>query len=116
MRILSQDGMIDVPYEQVVIQRFKEKIYFLNKNLTGIEELVDDIALAEYSTETKAKRAMEMLRKAYSPTLVIKEQENGIEPNIKPNDWIVGTIAPAPKIEVYDNFYFQFPSDDELEG
>ena len=31
MRLLSQDGTLDVPYEMVVIQRFEEKIYFLNQ-------------------------------------------------------------------------------------
>ena len=65
MRIISQNGTIDVPYEQVVIQRYKEKIYFLNKNLTGVEHLTDDMEIASYSTEAKAKKAMEMLREKY---------------------------------------------------
>ena len=43
MRVISQDGTIDVPYEQVIIQRFKSRIYFLNKNLTGVEPLTDDM-------------------------------------------------------------------------
>ncbi len=111
MRILSQDGMIDVPYENVIL-RTQGNYVFYQSDVCGASPTN---VLAEYSTEAKAKRAMEMLRKAYSPTLVIKEQENGIEPNIKPNNWIVGTISPAPKVEAYDNFYFQFP-DDELEG
>ena len=42
MRVISQDGTIDMPYEEVIIQRFKSKIYFLNKNLTGVEPLNDD--------------------------------------------------------------------------
>ena len=65
MRIISQDGTLDIPYEQVVIQRFKGEIYFLNKNLTGIDDLVSDIVIAKYSTEEKAKKAMEMLRSDY---------------------------------------------------
>lgn len=65
MRIISQDGTLDIPYEQVVIQRFKGEIYFLNKNLTGIDDLVSDIVIAKYSTEEKAKKAMEMLREEY---------------------------------------------------
>ena len=43
MRVSSQDGTIDMPYEEVIIQRFKSKIYFLNKNLTGVESLNDDM-------------------------------------------------------------------------
>ena len=65
MRVISQDGTIDMPYEQVVIQRFKNDIYFLNKNLTGVERLVNDMVVATYSTEEKAKKAMEMLRSDY---------------------------------------------------
>lgn len=65
MRVISQDGALDIPYEQVVIQRFKGEIYFLNKNLTGIDDLVSDIVIAKYSTEEKAKKAMEELRCAY---------------------------------------------------
>jgi hypothetical protein len=65
MRVISHDGTLDIPYEQVVIQRFKGEIYFLNKNLTGIDDLVSDIVIAKYSTEEKAKKAMEMLREEY---------------------------------------------------
>lgn len=65
MRVISQDGTIDIPYEQVVIQRCEEKIYFLNSNLTGVERLVNDMEIATYSTDTKAQKAMEMLYKAF---------------------------------------------------
>lgn len=65
MRVISQDGTIDLPYEQVIIQCFKKNIYFLNKNLIGVEQLICDRVVAKYSTEEKAKKAMEMLRKEY---------------------------------------------------
>ena len=65
MRVISQDGTIDMPYESVVIQRFGREIYFLNKNLTGVEHLVSDIDIATYSTEEKAKKAMKMIRIVY---------------------------------------------------
>ena len=66
MRVISQDGTMDMPYEEVIIQRFRSRIYFLNKNLTGVESLSDDMQIAEYSTEEKALKAMEMLREAYA--------------------------------------------------
>lgn len=65
MRVISQDGTLDMPYEEVIIQRFRSRIYFLNKNLIGVESLNEDMQIAEYSTEEKAKKAMEMLRIAY---------------------------------------------------
>ena len=62
MRIISQDGTIDLPYEQVIIQRFKKDIYFLNKNLIGVEQLISDMVVAKYSTEEKADEAMEEIK------------------------------------------------------
>ena len=66
MRVISQVGTIDMPYEEVIIQRFRSRIYFLNKNLTGVESLSDDMQIAEYSTKEKAIKAMEMLRNEFA--------------------------------------------------
>lgn len=103
MRVISQDGTIDVPYEMVVIQRFEEDIYFLNRNLTGVEDLISDIRLAKYSTEAKAIKAMEMLREEYLKYMEIEGHADltgqGI---IQPNFWVL------PKV-------FRFPQDDEIE-
>lgn len=63
MRVISQDGTIDVPYEQVVIQCFNREIYFLNKNLTGVDSLIEDIKMASYSTEEKALKLWKCLEK-----------------------------------------------------
>lgn len=92
MRVISQDGTMDMPYEEVIIQRFKSRIYFLNKNLTGVESLRDDMQIAEYSTEAKAIKAMEMLREA----------------------WINEAIEFTHGI-YHRNIVFQFPQDDEIE-
>lgn len=123
MRVISQDGTIDIPYDSVVIQRFESKIYFLNKNLTGVESLNDDMQIAEYSTEEKAKKAMEMLRKAYVGSIVMFQ-------NVEPTDElkemlkihgieaIYAVLDNQPqeiKFENHQNFYFQFPTEEELE-
>lgn len=111
MRILSQDGLrFDIEYENCHLA-VNEKCCEIeaetnNPNFTPV--------MASYSSIEKCRKAMEMLQKAYSPLLVMKEQPDGIMPNIKPNDWIVGSV-PTPKVEVMDNFYFQFPTDDEVE-
>lgn len=116
MRILSQDGKIDVNYDlgnlSIASGRCEDveraSIYFYSCSCANATRI------AEYTSLDKARKAMEMLQKAYSPALVIKEQPDEIMPNIKPNDWIVGSV-PTPKVEVMDNFYFQFPADDEVE-
>lgn len=109
MRVISQDGTIDIPYEMVIIQKFRSRIYFLNKNLTGVESLSDDMQIAEYSTEEKALKAMEMLRKAY--------EDNEFYHYMSATN----TFEKAVSYLSNEGFkevtaeYFQFPQDDEIE-
>lgn len=109
MRVISQDGTLDMPYEEVIVQRFKSRIYFLNKNLTGVEQLTDDMQIAEYSTEEKAKKAMEMLRIAYENnefyhcTAGSKRFEE------------VRSILSEEQFQKFTSEYFQFPAEEELE-
>lgn len=123
MRAISQDGTIDVPYEQVVIQRFNRVIYFLNKNLTGVESVTNDMEMASYSTEEKAKKAMEMLRIAYTGSIAMFQN---VEPTEEVNEVfkkcntqvIYASLDNQPseiKFENHQNFYFQFPAEEELE-
>lgn len=102
MRVISQDGTIDMPYEQVIIQRFKKEIYFLNKNLIGVEQLVGDMVVAKYSTEEKAKEAMEELRCAYMCHNLVKMGQT-------PPDGI------DEKLTMGLSGVFEFPADEELE-
>lgn len=122
MRIISQDGTLDIPYEQVVIQRFKTEIYFLNKNLTGVEQLCNDMVIAKYSTEEKALKAMEMLRKAYASMPILFQNVEITEDvvkqfeKLKKSGMIVQTMNNEPsKVEYVNNCIFQFPKDDEIE-
>ena len=102
MRIISQDGTIDMPYEMVVVKRFGNAVYFLNRNLAGVENQVRDIELAKYSTEEKANKAMEELRYAYICHSLVKMGQtppDGIDEKLT-----MGLIG-----------VFQFPAEEELE-
>ena len=119
MRILSQNGMKynDIPYEKfcfgIVRNRMSNKFCILAKE-TPISESgfpLSDV-MAEYSTEEKAIKALEMLQKAYSPLLVIKDLGDGIEADIKPNDLKIGRTEPNG---IRENYYFRFPADNEVE-
>ena len=121
MRIISQDGTLDIPYEQVVIQRFKGEIYFLNKNLIGVEQLCGDMVIAEYSTEEKAEKAMEMLRDAYVGMPIVMQNVDVSEDvvnefeRLKKCGIMVRTENQPSKIECISNAIFQFPTEEELE-
>lgn len=103
MRVISQDGTMDVPYEvsslNMVVGKYEDvvnaAIYCCNSFST--------IRMAEYSTEEKAKKAMEMLREKY---LTRMELDGGFDyvnkVYVQPNYWVL------PKV-------FQFPTEEELE-
>lgn len=109
MRVISQDRTMDMPYEEVIIQRFKSRIYFLNKNLTGVESLSDDMQIAEYSTEEKAIKAMEMLREQHEKVAFLKTIIN----TEKGASFVRG-LSKTDFDKMTQN-YFQFPQDDEIE-
>ena len=102
MRVISQDGTIDIPYDSVIIQRFGREIYFLNKNLIGVEQIVSDMDIATYSTEEKARKAMEELRYAYMCHSLAKMGQT-------PPDGI------DEKLTMGLSGVFQFPAEEELE-
>ena len=121
MRVISQDGTLDVPYEMVVIQEFINAIYFLNRNLSGVEDLTSDIMLAEYSTEEKAIKAMEMLRKAYIGMPIVMQNVDVSEDmakefeRLKKCGVMVRVENQPSKVDFINNAVFQFPQDDEIE-
>lgn len=96
MRIISQDGCFDIPYEQAVLTRRKEKIY------ADIADIIFEI-IGEYSTEEKAIRAMEMCRQEYGKYFSV---QGGVSP-------ITGAVT-QPGIFTYPKV-FQFPKEEEVE-
>lgn len=94
MRLISQNGMVDMPYENVILgicdQNNKQEyaIYSYKENPRPL-------FLATYSTKDKALKVMEMLRKRYLDYLDVK-----FETFWYSNDY--------PKV-------FQFPEDEEVE-
>lgn len=121
MRVISQDGTLDMPYEEVIIQRFRSRIYFLNKNLIGVESLNEDMQIAEYSKEEKAKKAMERLIDAYIGTPIVMQNVDVSEDvarefeRLKKCGIVVRAENQPSKIECISNAVFQFPSEEELE-
>lgn len=100
MRILSQDGMIDVPYNLSALSigygepDHKYNIYIRSK-------LLDErpCIFASYSTEAKAQKAMEMFHEEY---------EYG-----KHFETICNGTMDYPLKPIY---CFQFPADEDMEG
>ena len=98
MRIISQNGTIDVPYEMSAIRNNDGLIILCMVGETGKGSVI-----ATYSTSEKAQKAMEMLRDAYLSRM---ELDGGYDTvhgcYIQPNYWVL------PKV-------FQFPKDEDVE-
>lgn len=64
MRIISQDGKVDLPYEIVSISTHARNSWqVIARPLTNVDGLF--CVMGEYSTEEKAVKAMEELRTEY---------------------------------------------------
>lgn len=125
MRILSQNGSVDINYDLGNLSiaygsggnREFYSIYFHSCSC------VEGAKMAEYSTEEKARKAMDMLHGAYCGEIYMKcgdyeisdidlsqELEKKIREEMSKAKFL--TTVPNPMIECK---IFQFPQDNEIE-
>lgn len=65
MRVIAQDGKIDIPYERMIIQID----FYDNKTIIAYDTVTlaaDPLDMAKYSTTEKTIEAMEKLYRAYA--------------------------------------------------
>ena len=117
MRIISQNGAIDVPYEMSSIRNEDNAIIL---NMAG--ETGKGSVIARYSTSEKAEKAMEMLHKAYTGMPVVfqnVELEDDVKKmfaDFRKNGIILHSFEDTEsKVEYIDNVTFQFPQDEDVE-
>lgn len=128
MRVISQDGAIDVPYDYFSLSMSWAKIASGKVEDRNVFSIVchnlsspNGTKLAEYSTEEKAKKAMEMLRIAYAGKFItnadIPEDFNEtIKTAMKGGFGTVIVKDSCDRVEFNNlNGYFQFPKEEELE-
>lgn len=108
MRIISQDGTSDVPYERYSVCVTRDEYDNIYHIICNNNEKTYRI-LAEYSTKAKATKAMEMLRKAY--------ENNEFYHHTSPTDVFkdVASLLSNEEFNKLTSEYFQFPQDDEIE-
>ena len=104
MRVISQDGTIDVPYERYTIWCYKDQYLDIYHIACDCGDEVYR-RLAEYSTEAKAIKAMEMLREhhekvAFLKTIINTETGASFVRGLSENDF-----------DKMTRNYFQFPKD-----
>lgn len=115
MRIISQDGTIDIPYNlfslSVASGKCKDVEYacIYCHNISAPH----GTKLAEYSSKEKALKAMEMLREQYERLEVFKVLASGATEHMEKS-------LNYEELVKYNQSYremnvFQFPKDDEIE-
>lgn len=89
MRIISQDGLIDVPYDGICIEilEFNDKEIGITARSAHITNDMEAMIMAQYSNEEKAMEAMALLHQEYGKT--------------------VGRYYVSPRV-------FMFPQEDEI--
>lgn len=95
MRVISQNGKSDIPYEHFafsIVGNGSGYSIIATRNIAEPPEVAINSVIATYLTKEKAIKAMEMLRKA----------------------WINEAIEFTHGI-YHRNIIFQFPQDDEIE-
>lgn len=121
MRVISQDGMQDIPYKKFVFSITKDNRIVATIGCTAPPTELYMSSVAKYSIQEKAMKAMEMLRSAYAGMPVVFQN---IEPSekfrelleiTKTNGIITITDDKKPKIEYVNNVIFQFPKDEDVE-
>ena len=122
MRVISQDGSIDFPYENSCIFIFPlitPKSFTIRIQMAGDTDTITQIAT--YFTEEKALKAMEMLRNAYVGMPIVMQDVDVSEDVVKEFERLkkcgimVRTENQPSKIEYISNAIFQFPTEEELE-
>lgn len=117
MRVISQDGTIDTPYDLSVIWIREKYGYSVMANMPNDEP----VGLGKYSSREKALKAMEMLREAYTSMPIVMQNVDVSEDMVKGFERLkkCGVIAreenQPPKVDFINNVFFQFPQDDEIE-
>ena len=113
MRVISQHGNVDLPYEQIVVRIEMEYVMAVHKE--------KEYVLGKYSSDEKAIKAMEMLREAYVGMPIVMQNVTISEDMAKEFERLkkCGLIVQAEnqpsKVDFINNSVFQFPQDDEIE-
>ena len=123
MRVISQDGTMDVPYEissfSMAVGKYENvehAVIFCYNYSTSM-----GTKMAEYCSKEKAKKAMEMLRDAYIGMPIVMQNVDVSEDvsmefeRLKKCGIVVQTENQPSKIECISNAIFQFPTEEELE-
>ena len=102
MRLISQDGEVDVSYENVLLTLYDGDRAVAIKAYDSISDN-DFMCMGIYETVEKAEAVMKMVHDAYLSRMELDGGYDNVSGHyVQPNFWVL------PKV-------FRFPADDEVE-
>jgi hypothetical protein len=121
MRVISQDGTIDVPYEKFIFYIAVDNSIIATKDFNEAPDVLFSGRIAKYSIREKALKAMELLRETYIGMPIVMQNVDVSEDAAKEFERLkkCGIMVRAEnqpsKVDFINNAIFQFPQDDEIE-
>ena len=112
MRVISKSGEYDIPYELSVFWRDENIIW---ANIPSLGKII----MAQYSTQEKAEKAMQMLHEAYTGVpFIMKNVEFpvGFAEQLKNmRSGFITVVDHGDNVRIEPmNIVFRFPQDDEI--
>lgn len=123
MRVISQDGTIDVPYDYFSLSIASGKYEDVEVACIYCHNLSspNGTKLAKYSSREKALKVMELLRETYIGMPIVMQNVDVSEYVAKEFERlnkccvVVRDENQPSKVDFINNAIFQFPADDEVE-
>ena len=124
MRVISQNGKSDIPYEYfafLIVGNGSGYSIIATRNIAEPPEVAINSVIATYLTKEKAIKATEMLREAYIGMPIVMQNVDISDDaakefeRLKKCGIMVRTENQLSKVEYANNAVFQFPQDDEIE-
>lgn len=112
MRIISQNGKLDFPYENIVVE-------IMDSVIVAYTPMTNPLRMAQYKSQEKAEKAIQLLHEAYTGApFAMKNVEVPVGfadqlKNMRSGFITVLDHGDNVKIEPM-NIVFRFPSEDEI--
>ena len=112
MRVISQNGKLDFPYENIVVE-------IMDSVIVAYTPMTNPLRMAQYKSQDKAEKAMQMLHEAYTGAPLIIENievpDDFVEKLKALRNGIITIIDREDNVRIEPmNIVFRFPSEDEI--
>lgn len=112
MRIISQNGSLDFPYENIVVE-------IMDSVIVAYTPMTSPLRMAQYKSQEKAEKAMQMLHEAYTGApFIMKNVEvpEGFAEQLKNmRSGFITVMDHGDNVRIEPmNIVFRFPQEDEI--